>query len=188
MAKIGRGQSIESFLNWADSVFPGSKRRILTTARVNRKSYNVLISQDGSDGNLGTFPDDLFNFGEPFPQVPYAQGQTPPIVSQNDNEWFDKTLTTILEATAKVIPAYTNYNLQKDAYKIQMERAKQGQEPIDLSRYGTMPIRIQHEIDLEKQRQALTQQFSLDDQTKNTLMIGAGIIGTIFILPKLLQN
>lgn len=183
MAKISRGQSIESFLDWADSVFPGSKRRILTTAKVNRNAYNTLVTQDG----LGSFPDDLFNFG-PTPQVPYAHGQTPPIAAPAaDDAWFDKTLTTILEASAKVIPAYTNYNLQKDAYKIQMERAKQGQEPIDLSRYGTMPVRIQHGIDPATYQQVPIA-MGMDDQTKNTLMIGAGIIGAIFILPKLMNN
>lgn len=186
MAKISRGQSIKSFLNWADSVFPGSKRRILTTAKVNKKTYDALTQQGNSDGNLGVFPDDLFNFGEPLPQVPYAHGQTPPITPQN-NDWFDKTLTTILDASAKIIPAYTNYNLQKDAYKLQMERAKQGQEPIDLSKYGTMPVRIQHGIDPATYQQVPVA-MGIDDEMKNTLMIGGGIIAAIFLLPKLMNN
>ena len=189
MANINKARSLMSFLDWNEKMFPGSKKKILVTANVGKKSYDAInIAAEGESNNLGIFPDDLFSFNGEV-TVPYAlPAATPPIAPTEQPNWFENTLTTILDASAKVVPAYTNYKLQKDAYKIQLERAKQGQEPIDMSRYGTMPIRVQHEVDLERQRQALTQQFEMDEKTKNALMIGGGIIAAIFVLPKLMNN
>lgn len=185
MAKVDKEQALNSFLNWVDKTFPGSKRKILATAKIDQGTRNQL-------SGLGVFPTDFFNIGTPVaPQVPYAYPATPPIapVTDNADNWFEKTLTSVLDATAKVIPAYTNYNLQKDAYKLQMERAKQGKEPIDLSQYGTMPVRIQHGIDPSTfNREAIIAEMEMDQETKNALMIGGGIIAAIFLLPKLMTR
>lgn len=162
MAKLNTS-AVNSFLDWADQTFPGSKNKILAASNINQ---NLL---DGLGSNGATPP---------------IVGPLTPPPGQSGINWWDKTLTTVLDTASKIIPAYTNYNLQKDAYKIQLERAKQGQQPLDLSQYGTMPVRIQHGIDPGQ----LPAQMGMDDKTKNALMIGGGIIAAIFILPKLLNN
>lgn len=161
---------VNELLNWLNRQFPGSKARI--------ERNMVKQSQLGS-----TLFDDL-----DFNADLYASAATPQIYSGNatgnggvvneSNSWLADTVNSISEAAKTVLPAYTNYKLQKDAYEIQMQRAKRGQEPLDLSRYGAAPVRVQ----VAPPPGYFTP--DINDDTKNTLMIGAGLVALLFLINK----
>lgn len=148
-----REKSLNQFLDWLNIKFPGSKRKILSRANL-KVTFLAGLGQ-----------------GEEFEGPPSFLMEQPA-----ETNWFADTFDKVIEATASIIPAYTNYELQKSAYEIQLERAKTGQAPLDLSKYGTMPIRVEHGVDYRTAIPPMT------EDTKNTLMIGGGIILALFLM------
>lgn len=157
---IDQMTALNLFLDWTDTQFPGSKSRILKQAGIETDMLGGL----GAGHSTYTGP---MSPGWTFPTTPA------PGVSGN---WFNTVLDKVTTVATQIVPTYINYNLQKDAYKIQLERAKQGQAPLDMSRYGAAPIRVAHSADTS----AITQGIDED-----MLWIAGGIIASLFILPKL---
>lgn len=128
------------------------------------KKLSFHMSSSNNLSGMGQ-NDSAFDFVGPPAPPDYA---TP----QQETAWYDKAFNFLTQA----VPAYFTYETQKDVAKIQIERAKQGLPPIDMTRYGAAPITVRHQVDPGG---------AMSPETKNMLWIGGGIIAAIFLLPKL---
>jgi len=87
--------------------------------------------------------------------------------------WYSK----IIDAAQKILPAYAQYKTQKEIVDLQIDRAKSGQPPLDVSQYTAPPITVQHQLGPVSQ--------AISPQTKTMLWIGARLIGALILLPLL---
>lgn len=155
-------KNLDRFLNWVNKQFPGSKNEILARAGVTL--------------TFPTFPNYLSSLGQDessayFVGPPSALAPTPQPTEESWTDIFGK----IADAAKTIVPAYANYEMQKDNYNIQLERAKAGLPPLDLSQTAPQ-IRVQHAVDYE----ALKREMEPD--TENLLWIGAAIIGGLLLI------
>ena len=152
MAKTNR-KSFNLYLNYLEKNFPGIKLKVASALNTN---------------GLGSLNENDFDFVGP--PVPASYGE--------EQSWYDKAFDFI----GKALPAYLTYDIQKETADIQMERAKQGLPPIDMSRYGAAPVTVRHQVDPASFTQAI------DPQTKQMLWIGGlGILG-LLLWPRLSGN
>ncbi len=176
MNKQSQINIVNKYLAWLDRTFPGAKEKI--TSRLKMGNGLGAASNLFSTDFVPSVWEGSVPFGYPVSptQGSYVPGSAIATPVANDN-WLTSTIESITSMANEILPAYANWDMQKDAYKIQMERAKQGKEPLDMSRYAPA-VKLQHGIDLRN---------TFDQKTKNNLMIGAGILASIFLLPRLLK-
>jgi len=112
--------------------------------------------------------------------TPSDLGATEPATTAADNStpWYEK----FLDAASKIVPVYVQGKTQMELVKAQIDRAKQGQPPLDLTKYSAPPVVVQHEF----APNAISNQIS--PQTKTLLFIGAGLLAALIILPPLLRR
>ncbi len=85
-----------------------------------------------------------------------------------DVPWYSK----IIDAAGQVATTYFQSKVQKETTDLQIERARQGLPPLDLSRYGAAPITTQ--VD-----------FKMSPQTKMLIWAGVAILGAVLLIPTL---
>lgn len=90
--------------------------------------------------------------------------------------WYTK----IIDAAEKIIPTVYQYKTQKKVWDLQMQRAKQGQEPLDVSQYTAPPIRVQVE--------PTATSFEIAPETKRMLWIGGAVVGGLILFSMLNRN
>ncbi|MES9855938.1 MAG: hypothetical protein ABW166_04950 [Sedimenticola sp.] len=88
----------------------------------------------------------------------------------DDKEWYEQ----IIDAASVIVPGYFNYSLQKRLIDVQLERARQGQAPLD-ERYfkssSNLGPTIKHQIDT-----------GISDDTKNILVFGGLGLAAFYLL------
>jgi hypothetical protein len=99
--------------------------------------------------------------------------------AQSSNGFFDWA-KEVVSVAKEVVPAYLAYDAQKDIMDLNMERARNGQEPIDPGVVAPQ-VRVIH--DLPPETQSLIQQFKTGGM--NILLWGALAIGGFFIIRKM---
>jgi len=113
--------------------------------------------------------------------TPSDLGATDTVATTADMDktpWYEK----FLDAATKIVPVYVQGKTQMELVKAQIDRAKQGQPPLDLTKYSAPPVVVQHEF----APNAISNQIS--PQTKTLLFIGAGLLAALIILPPLLRR
>ncbi len=82
--------------------------------------------------------------------------------------WYQQAIA----AASQIGTAYFQTKVQKETTDIQIERAKQGLPPLDLTKYGPAPVTVQHQIT-----------GSMSPQTKMLLWVGAGLLAAFVFWP-----
>lgn len=162
---------------------PGFIRFVKQELRKNR-----LIRAPSGSG-MGAFGDDLFTFDEIFTSQDFDIQNVPentvlvdPSTNSSEN-WWDGVIDFAKEA----VPAYLQYEQQQKWADIQLERAKQGQPPIDAQRYTAPPVAVQVSLPPGEYRRAVQEAsagIGFDQDTMMQLGIGAAIVGGLYFLSK----
>ena len=92
-------------------------------------------------------------------------------VSAGDAPWYSK----VIDAAGQVATTYFQSKVQKETTDLQIERARQGLPPLDLSLYGAAPVTTQ--ID-----------FKMSPQTKMFVWAGVAVVAAIFLIPMLTRK
>lgn len=92
-------------------------------------------------------------------------------VGTGEAPWYSK----VIDAAGQVATTYFQSKVQKETTDLQIERARQGLPPLDLSLYGAAPVTTQ--ID-----------FKMSPQTKMLIWGSVAIIGAIFLVPLLTRK
>lgn len=87
--------------------------------------------------------------------------------------WYKQAI----DAASQIATGYFQSKVQKETTDIQIERARQGLPPLDLTKYGPAPVTVQHQIGT-----------GLSPQTKTMLWVGAGILAAVVLLPLLTKK
>lgn len=124
-------------------------------------------------GNDDEFTPGSDSFVGPMPQQDF---QTPPFVAEDSGNWF----SNIIDAAKEIVPAVLKTREQVKWSDLQLERAKQGLEPIPTAGYSAPPILLE----VAPQKGALTKALGYDSGF-NPLpwIIGAGI-GAFILMNK----
>jgi hypothetical protein len=92
-------------------------------------------------------------------------------VSAGEAPWYSK----VIDAAGQVATTYFQSKVQKETTDLQIERARQGLPPLDLSLYGAAPVTTQ--ID-----------FKMSPQTKMLIWAGVAVVAAIFLVPMLTRK
>lgn len=161
--KDSKPEAVAAFLDWADKRVPGIKRRIIKRAKQQASNRNNLAALNQSE----------FDMPLVFPSGDFATETSSTFDESGggggDNGWLDN----IIGAAEKIIPTVYQYKTQKEVWDLQMERARQGQEPLDVSQYSAPPVRVQ----VEPSPMA----FEMDPETKQMLTTGGLIAGGLLL-------
>lgn len=95
-------------------------------------------------------------------------GQTEPAAAAEP--WYKQAI----DAASQIATGYFQSKVQKETTDIQIERARQGLPPLDLTKYGPAPVTVQHQIT-----------GAMSPQTKTLLWVGAGILAAVVLFPLL---
>jgi len=95
----------------------------------------------------------------------------PTMGASDDTPWYSK----VIDAAGQVATTYFQSKVQKETTDLQIERARQGLPPLDLSQYGAAPVTTQ--ID-----------FKMSPQTKMLIWAGVAILGAVIVLPMLTRK
>ncbi len=96
----------------------------------------------------------------------------PPTMGASDDvPWYSK----VIDAAGQVATTYFQSKVQKETTDLQIERARQGLPPLDLSQYGAAPITTQVA-------------FKMSPQTKMLIWAGVAILGAVILLPMLTRK
>lgn len=96
------------------------------------------------------------------------------------NGWDFSWATEVIAVAKEIVPAYLAYDAQKDLMDLNMERAKQGKEPIDPGLVAPQ-IRVVH--DLPPETRSLIDQFKMGGI--NILLWGGIAIAGFFLIRQL---
>jgi len=94
-------------------------------------------------------------------------GQAPELVAETA-PWYQQ----VVAAASQIATGYFQSKVQKETTDIQIERAKKGLPPLDLTKYGPAPVTVQHQIT-----------GSMSPQTKTLLWVGAGLLAAFVLWP-----
>jgi len=86
--------------------------------------------------------------------------------------WYER----VLNVTEKVLPAYQQYKMQEKIIKMQLERARNGQPPLNVEQYSAPPVRVQVQPTFTGQ---------LAPSTKRMLWIGGGLLAALLLWPSI---
>jgi hypothetical protein len=86
--------------------------------------------------------------------------------STGNAPWYSK----VIDAAGQVATTYFQGKVQKETTDLQIERARQGLPPLDLSLYGAAPVTTQVDI-------------KMSPQTKMMIWAGVAVLGAIILLP-----
>jgi hypothetical protein len=86
--------------------------------------------------------------------------------STGDAPWYSK----VIDAAGQVAATYFQGKVQKETTDLQIERARLGLPPLDLSKYGAAPVTTQVDI-------------KMSPQTKMMIWAGVAVLGAIILLP-----
>ena len=92
-------------------------------------------------------------------------------VSAGDAPWYSK----VIDAAGQVATTYFQSKIQKETTDLQIERARQGLPPLDLSLYGAAPVTTQVDI-------------KMSPQTKMMIWAGVAVVAAIFLVPMLTRK
>ena len=99
-----------------------------------------------------------------------GQVSPPSIIAQpvaESETWWQK----VLNAAPNVFATWLQTKQQKDVAKLQLDRARQGLAPLDVSQYAPPPITVQHEVTTA----------TMSPETKSWLITGAVVLGLVFL-------
>ena len=96
------------------------------------------------------------------------------------NGWDFSWATEVIAVAKEIVPAYLAYDAQKDIMELNMERARQGQEPIDPGMIAPQ-VRVIH--DLPPETRSMIDQFKMGGI--NILLWGAIAVGGFFLIRQL---
>ena len=133
--------------------------------RFEPKLYSHVMSVVGDPPNQGifAFANNLGQLGQ--------NGYIPPTTDGTDGGGFMDYVNQALETAKTAIPAYFQYQTQKDIMDLNIARAKNGQPPIDP---GTIAPQIRHEVDVSPEARAAINQFKMPMQIGMWAAIGLG--------------
>ena len=92
-------------------------------------------------------------------------------VSGGEAPWYSK----VIDAAGQVATTYFQSQIQKETTDLQIERARQGLPPLDLSLYGAAPVTTQVDI-------------KMSPQTKMMIWAGVAVVAAIFLVPMLTRK
>jgi len=93
---------------------------------------------------------------------------SPGLGATDNTPWYTKAI----EAAGQVANTYFQGKVQKETTDLQIERARQGLPPLDLSQYGAAPITTQVDV-------------KMSPQVKTMIWVGGGLLAAIILLPLL---
>lgn len=96
------------------------------------------------------------------------------------NGWDFSWATEVIAVAKEIVPAYLAYDAQKDIMELNMERARNGQEPIDPGMIAPQ-VRVIH--DLPPETRTMIDQFKMGGI--NILLWGALAVGGFFLIRQL---
>lgn len=124
---------------------------------------------------MGDWADDLFSAMEA-----EQEGTAMPAETPEDESWWSGVVDTVVDTAKEVVPAWLEYERQKEWSEIQLERAKQGLPPIETREYGAPPITVK----IAPERGAAATAMGIDPTTLQQLLIGGAIIAGIFFFAR----
>ena len=92
-------------------------------------------------------------------------------VSSGEAPWYTKAI----EAAGQVATTYFQSKIQKETTDLQIQRARDGLPPLDLSLYGAAPVTTQVDI-------------KMSPQTKMMIWAGVAVVAAIFLVPMLTRK
>lgn len=135
------------------------------------KAHNQL---NGIIDDFNIFDSDTFSIADILGTGESTGESVVDTVTGTVKEWG----TAILDLAQTAVPAYINYQNQREWSKLQLERAKQGLAPLPTAGF-TAPATV---VRVQLPAGEIQRAVGISDDTKNQMMIGALILGGLFLI------
>lgn len=155
-----RAQAGMEFLSWLKRFEPRAYSHVMS------------VIGDPPDQGIFAFANNLGHLGQNGFIPPFPESAGVPVPEASMFDWIDKAFDT----AQKAIPAYFQYETQKDIMELNIVRAQQGQPPIDP---GVIAPQIRHVVDVPPETREAINRFKMPMQI--VMWGGVGLVAFMLL-------